>query len=121
MTNEQLAADMAENLLARMRKTASGEIVAFDKLHVTEVLLATVDQITQERDRIDAARDEDNPAAQALDDLWKAIVLARDPNYGDWEYPGQAYRHLVCEFDDMRKAKDRAEAALAVLTQERTI
>jgi hypothetical protein len=39
----------------------------------------------------------------ALDKLWKEIILLRMPNYGDWEYPGQAYRHLKAEFDAIAK------------------
>ena len=34
-------------------------------------------------------------AAKALDKLWADIMLKRYPDYGDWEYPGQAYRHIL--------------------------
>jgi hypothetical protein len=34
----------------------------------------------------------------ALQKLWDEIIVARSPNYGDWEYPGQAYRHIKAEF-----------------------
>lgn len=33
--------------------------------------------------------------------LWNDIILKKYPNYGDWEYPGQAYRHIVAEFNDL--------------------
>ncbi len=47
---------------------------------------------------------ESNPCADALEDLWRDVLLARDPKYGDWEYPGMAYRHLLAEFYDLRQA-----------------
>ena len=52
------------------------------------------------------------PCADAIDKLWKGIVLARDPNYGDWEYPGQAYRHLLAEYNDLKTENERMEAEL---------
>ena len=45
---------------------------------------------------------ENLPAAKALDQLWREIILAEKPDYGDWEYPMQAYRHLKIEFDELR-------------------
>jgi hypothetical protein len=42
------------------------------------------------------------PAAQALDELWKEVILSQSPDYGDWEYPMQAKRHLVEEFKALR-------------------
>lgn len=50
------------------------------------------------------------PSADALDLLWKEVILAHKPNYGDWEYPGQAYRHLLAEFNDLRLALSAATA-----------
>lgn len=53
------------------------------------------------RDAIElkAARDFNEAAAGALDKLWNEIILANHPNYGEWQYPGQAYRHIRDEFD----------------------
>ncbi len=46
-----------------------------------------------------------------IDLLWKDIIIKHHPDYGNWEYPGQAYRHLLLEFDDLR-------ADLATVTAE---
>jgi len=43
----------------------------------------------------------DNAAGVAIDRLWNEIIVARKPNYGDWSYPAEAYRHLKAEFDDL--------------------
>lgn len=64
-------------------------------------------------DRVEA-RNEDNPCAQALNELWRDVILAHKPDYGDWGYPGMAYRHLLAEFNDMRvrvKALERELSA----------
>jgi hypothetical protein len=74
--------------------------------------------LAQERDaalKALDARDEDNPAAQALDDLWRDIILARNPAYGDWEYPGQAYRHLLAEHRDVAQERDALREEIAEL------
>jgi|SRR6185436_4023210 len=62
------------------------------------------------------ARDEDVPCAQALNDLWLAIILKHKPDYGDWEYPGQAYRHLLAEFTELRAERDALRARADQLT-----
>ena len=49
-----------------------------------------------------------NPAADALHLLWKEIILDRKPEYGEWEYPGQAYRHIKAEFDELRNELQRS-------------
>jgi len=41
------------------------------------------------------------PSARELDHLWKEIVLARKPDYGDWEYPAQACRHILAEIKEI--------------------
>lgn len=46
------------------------------------------------------------PCADALDRLWKEVILARKPNYDDWEYPAMAYRHLKAEFDELAADRD---------------
>ncbi len=43
------------------------------------------------------------PSAYALDRLWEKIILARRPNYGDWEYPVQASSHIVAEWEEMER------------------
>lgn len=53
------------------------------------------------------------PCGDALDKLWKDILLARNPNYGDWEYPAQAYRHIRDEFNDQEKVVAALRAQLA--------
>lgn len=54
----------------------------------------------------------------ALDMLWKDIILSRDPNYGDWEYPGQAYRHLLAEYHDLQAMNGRLADRLKYLAQQ---
>ncbi len=57
----------------------------------------------------EACKRYNNPCAEMLDLLWKEIILARKPKYGDWEYPGFAYRHLMCEIEEMvQEAKQSA-------------
>ncbi len=46
------------------------------------------------------------PCGEALDLLWRDVILSKHPDYGDWEYPGQAYRHLAKEFNEMRQEID---------------
>lgn len=52
------------------------------------------------------------PSADALDKLWRDIILKRDPTYGTWDYPGQAYRHLMAEFEDLAAERDRLRELL---------
>lgn len=65
---------------------------------------ARVRWLIGEVERAAAIREElkNEPCGDALDLLWKEIILSRNPNYGDWEYPGMAYRHLKAEFDSVR-------------------
>lgn len=51
------------------------------------------------------------PCGHAIDLLWKDIILSKDPNYGDWEYPGQAYRHLLAEYRDLQEENRRLREA----------
>lgn len=39
----------------------------------------------------------------AIERLWQKIIIRRKPNYGDWEYPGMAYRHLKAEFMEIEQ------------------
>lgn len=43
---------------------------------------------------------ENDACLDALNLLWQDIILAHNPDYGDWEYPGQAYRHIKAEHDE---------------------
>jgi predicted nuclease with TOPRIM domain len=56
---------------------------------------ARVEELEQ---RIQDREDKFNaPCADALQKLWEVVM---PDGYGDWEYPGMAYRHLKAEFDD---------------------
>lgn len=56
------------------------------------------EEIKKLEDEIQAGWDRVNtPCGDALDKLWKAIM---PENYGDWEYAGQAYRHLLCVYKE---------------------
>ena len=57
-----------------------------------------VSEIERKTDRLNV------PCGDALDKLWKDIM---PPDYGDWEYAGQAYRHLLCVYREQNdKIKD---------------
>jgi hypothetical protein len=60
----------------------------------------------------------DNPCADALDKLWRDVILVHKPKYGDWDYPGMAYRHLLAEFNELRGKLAGAQAELQQLRQE---
>jgi len=51
-------------------------------------------------------------SSKALDELWKEIILKKSPGYGDWEYPMQAMRHIVCEFEELQAENVKMKAAL---------
>lgn len=51
----------------------------------------------------DMLKQHNDACADALDKLWREVILSHRPQYGDWSYPGEAYRHLKAEFDDLRK------------------
>lgn len=55
----------------------------------------------------------DLPCCDSLDLLWREVILSKYPDYGDWEYPGQAYRHLKAEFEDLNKIIAQHEATIA--------
>ena len=50
------------------------------------------------------------PCGEVLDWLWKEMILAENPDYGDWEYPGMAYRHLLARYvsilDENKRLKE---------------
>ncbi len=49
-------------------------------------------------------------AEKFIDGMWRDIIIKHKPDYGDWEYPVQAHRHLVAEFDDLRQKNAALEA-----------
>ena len=62
-----------------------------------------IEQLDADNKRLQEEIDTRNMASsKALDELWKEIILVRKPNYGDWEYPMQVKRHIVCEFDQLQ-------------------
>ena len=56
---------------------------------------------------------ENIPCADALEELWQDIIIRRKPDYGPWEYPGQAYRHIMAEFRDVEAERDALVMAVA--------
>ncbi len=50
----------------------------------------------------DAEQDMGVDFGNFINMLWRDIILKHQPDYPDWEYPMQAYRHLVAEFNDLR-------------------
>jgi len=51
----------------------------------------------------------------ALEKLWQEVIIAHKPDYGDWPYPGFAYRHLLAEFNDLRAERTALRAQVAAL------
>ena len=64
-----------------------------------------------------ALREElsNDACADALELLWRDVILAHKPDYGPWEYPGQAYRHLRDEFKDLRAEFEACVQALRLV------
>ena len=60
-------------------------------------------------------------SARALDELWAKIILKKSPGYGDWEYPMQAMRHILCEFEELQAENKRLRSVIhdvIILTEE---
>lgn len=70
------------------------------------------DLLSKEIERINV------PCAEAIGQMWAAIILAVKPNYGDWEYAAQAARHIEAEVADIRSALSAAHARIAELEAE---
>lgn len=52
------------------------------------------------------------PCADAINKLWEDVIYAqRGRDYGTWQYPGQAYRHLWAEYQDMQTQREKLLAA----------
>lgn len=58
---------------------------------------------------------EKDPCEDAIDLLWQEIILKNRPDYGDWEYPGQAYRHIKDEHGDVVNQRDALRTRVAEL------
>ena len=50
----------------------------------------------------DTLHEEIDEIQEFIDKLWKAIILDHKPDYGDWAYPDEAYRHIVAEVSELR-------------------
>jgi hypothetical protein len=61
-----------------------------------------------------------SPLENAIDLIWRDVVLSRKPNYGDWDYGGMAFRHVVAEVREIEAERDAALAEVARLKAERT-
>ena len=64
------------------------------KGYKTEKAMYTETEMQLLRDEMDG---HNMAAAKALDNLWKDIIIKEYPDYGDWDYPGMAYRHIMAE------------------------
>lgn len=111
----------AANQRARQRTMALQDLLAIihrdGGQHTQEVGLEQSVTDAKERFYQLLATEEDqginDACGDALQKLWDEIIVARRPTYGDWEYPGVAYRHLKLEFDDIAgAAKELSEYAL---------
>jgi hypothetical protein len=70
---------------------------------------------------VESYQPTDDPCADAIDFMWKNILLKYKPDYGDWEYPGFAARHIIAEFEDLRNelaAYKKAVEHLNTITSE---
>ncbi len=76
----------------------------------------TIAQLEAEVERLRAAlaqhREQvtNDACGDALELLWKEIILANRPDYGEWEYPGQAYRHILAEFKELERSARTASS-----------
>jgi hypothetical protein len=63
-----------------------------------EMLKEREDEIERLSEIIEEVSEQKNsPCGDALEKLWQDVM---PKGYGDWEYPGMAYRHLKAEFND---------------------
>ena len=110
MNNERLA-EVMETDLAHTQAPAlrdrevevaelKGENVRLGKEN--ETLRGVIGLLEDDLRCLEAEMNELNMAsADALTCLWEDIILLRKPDYGDWEYPGEAYRHLMIEIGEI--------------------
>jgi uncharacterized Zn finger protein (UPF0148 family) len=66
-------------------------------------------------ERIDAIN---IPCVHALEAIWSDLLLKSKPGYGPWEYPMQAARHIIAEFNELKAELDDYRAALAGISTE---
>ena len=64
---------------------------------------------------VEALENHNDACGDALDGLWKDVILSAHSEYGDWSYPGEAYRHIKAEFDTLREQLAEAEAKSSML------
>ncbi len=87
--------------------------------HTLKGLAESVIALQAENKGLVEEMDRHNMAAsQALDELWKEIILKHKPDYGDWEYPMQAKRHIVCEFDDLQAENKELREVIATAIEK---
>jgi len=112
-TKEQLEGQieaLAKFILANVPGEPSQSAGAVDTAIrvIVELQKFVADLEAEIKERSDASTD-------GLNKLWQEVILAAKPDYGDWEYPGQAYRHLKIEFDELKQRAEKAEARVADL------
>jgi hypothetical protein len=120
---DRFASAAADRVVAEMERTADawrrvGELKA--ELATTRAALTASAQRAEAADNRAAELAEEldarsDASGDALNCLWKEVILAKAPDYGDWEYPGQAYRHLIAEFNALRAELDETRAELDAL------
>jgi len=64
---------------------------------------------------VEALENHNDACGDALDGLWKDVILSAHSEYGDWSYPGEAYRHIKAEFDTLREQLAEAGAKSSML------
>ena len=92
-------------------------IAAFDAGELVEPVVRELNRlahaVASERARAKLSEREPDggksPLEVAIDEFWRDIILKRKPTYGDWEYGGMAYRHIMCEVEEMVKEATEAE------------
>jgi len=97
LTHDQLIESLRQQRTDRAKeltKLAKAERLNVELIHASaELASSTMEQIL--------AKVDESPAVQALDDLWREIILTRRPDYGHWDYPAQAFRHLLAEIKEI--------------------
>jgi hypothetical protein len=99
--NKEAAAEI-ERLEEINAKHVLNRIEEEGKRHEVEQRIEKLEEIIEE-----VSEQKNSPCGDALDKLWQDIM---PHDYGDWEYPGMAYRHLKAEFDDKQKRIEELES-----------
>jgi len=88
-------------------KLASMELMDAEGDSFAEDIVRENKELKEQLQQAQAELEEKNYACgDALQKLWDEIIVANKPDYGDWEYAGQAYRHLKAEWNDLVKERD---------------